>query len=556
MRICPRGACKLLAAILALAAPAQALEPDQLLLLTNRNFPQGKVLAEFYQQQRNVPAGRILELPLPLADDIGFDAYERNAAPAVREFLRTNHLEEKVTCIVTFFGVPLRIAQRRPTPAEQEEIAALTKQQAELRAKILVAVEKLESEIRQFDKAYTPPAGNEPQVLLQRAIVGVQLLGQRVMTTTTAPALREEKLKELAETTRLLLGPAGVLRFFRSEKPADAEKTNQQLRSMAEQISNLQEKRYDPDARAQMRKLIGEGYGEIELLHALQGQQDYLQSPDSAAAFDNELALLWWAMYPRSKWRMNLLHYGVSPQVRLRSPRTLMVCRLDAPQLAQVRAIVLESIKAEKEGLKGQIVLDSRGIGVRPDERAGSYGWYDQSIRDLAEIIRTKTKMQMLHDDKPAVLPANSANDVALYCGWYSVGNYVPSCRFNAGAVGFHVASVELTSLRDQNQKQWARNLINDHVVATLGPVAEPYLHSFPRADDFFSLLLTGKLTLAEVYWQTQPLTSWMMTLIGDPLYRPYKNNPMLQIDDLPPRLRALFRPAALTLPSTVPASS
>ena len=157
-------------------------------------------------------------------------------------------------------------------------------------------------------------------------------------------------------------------------------------------------------------------------------------------------------------------------------------------------------------------------------------------------IIRTRTQVQMLHDATPAVLPANSANEVALYCGWYSVGNYVRSCRFNPGAVGFHVASFELTSLRDQNQKQWVRNLINDGVVATLGPVAEPYLHAFPRADDFFALLLTGKLTVAEVYWKTQPLTSWMMAFIGDPLYTPYKNSPALQIADLPPRLQTVFR--------------
>ena len=47
------------------------------------------------------------------------------------------------------------------------------------------------------------------------------------------------------------------------------------------------------------------------------------------------------------------------------------------------------------------------------------------------------------------------------------------------------------------------RGLLIDGVVGTLGPVAEPYLQSFPTADEFFPLLLTGKLTLAEVYWRT-----------------------------------------------------
>ena len=51
--------------LLLLAAPAFALESDELLLLVNKNAPQGKYLAEYYQQQRHVPAGRIVELALP-----------------------------------------------------------------------------------------------------------------------------------------------------------------------------------------------------------------------------------------------------------------------------------------------------------------------------------------------------------------------------------------------------------------------------------------------------------------------------------------------------------
>jgi uncharacterized protein (TIGR03790 family) len=189
------------------------------------------------------------------------------------------------------------------------------------------------------------------------------------------------------------------------------------------------------------------------------------------------------------------------------------------------------------------VVIDSRGMNTANPEqlKPGGYEWYDRSLVDLAELIRTRTRLPMLHDVSPTVLPAGSADDVALYCGWYSVRNYVPACRFSLGAIAVHVASFELVSLRNEGEKGWVRGLLNDGAVASMGPVAEPYLMAFPRADDFFPLLLTGRFTLAEAYWRTQPTTSWMMVLIGDPLYRPFAKNPALSPDDLPPRLKKLL---------------
>jgi uncharacterized protein (TIGR03790 family) len=163
-------------------------------------------------------------------------------------------------------------------------------------------------------------------------------------------------------------------------------------------------------------------------------------------------------------------------------------------------------------------------------------------MRDLAKLVTDHTRMKVLLDEKPEVLPAGSASDVALYVGWYSLRNYVPCCKFNPGAVGYHIASFELASLHQPGETGWVHGLINDGVVGTLGPVNEPYLGTFPRPDEFFPLLLTGKLTLAEVYWKTEPAVSWMQCCIGDPLYNPYKKNPQLSDVDLPAQLRQALR--------------
>ena len=69
----------------------------------------------------------------------------------------------------------------------------------------------------------------------------------------------------------------------------------------------------------------------------------------------------------------------------------------------------------------------------------------------------------------------------------------------------------------------------------------EPYLNAFPT-DEFFPLLFTGKLTLAEVYWKTNPLVSWQIAMIGDPLYNPYKTHPALTPDALPVPLQEALK--------------
>jgi uncharacterized protein (TIGR03790 family) len=110
------------------------------------------------------------------------------------------------------------------------------------------------------------------------------------------------------------------------------------------------------------------------------------------------------------------------------------------------------------------------------------------------------------------------------------------------GAIGFHIASWEMVTLREPNERGWVPNLLKDGVVATLGPVSEPYLHAFPPADEFFPLVFTGKLTNAEAYWRTQTTGSWMVGFVGDPLYTPFKNKPAMKADDLEPPLRELVK--------------
>jgi len=536
----------ILVALACTSSAAWPLTADQLLLVVNRNVPESRPLAEFYAAARSVPAGRIVELDLPRAEQLSWSVFEGQVVRPLRQFLRNNALEQRVACLVTFYGVPLRLAPRAGGPEHTQELAALREERRAVLGRLVKVVEELEQRVSGAGPS-TAPAAQGLDDLAARAETALATWAGAI-SRNRDESRRAQQTSELVASVRTLAGPAAVARMLREQslKQAGQDGPAGELTALEEQvqlalgeISRIGDDRGSPAARARLRQLSGQTLGLLEQARMIQAQLEYLEVPRSGAAVDSELALLWWNAYPVGSWHANPLHWRIPPAAAF--PRTLMVMRLDAPQPAQVRQMILAGLRAEQQGLRGRVVLDSRGLGTDGQNAAyGSLGWYDQGIRDLASLLAQHGKLPLLHDDLPEVLAEGSADNVAVYCGWYSLRKYVAACRFLPGAVGFHVASFELQTLLDEpgQDRLWVRGLIEDGVVATIGAVDEPYLAAFPAADEFFPLLLTGQLPLAEVYWKTTPMVSWMMTAIGDPLYTPFARTPALAVEDLPARLR------------------
>jgi uncharacterized protein (TIGR03790 family) len=267
-------------------------------------------------------------------------------------------------------------------------------------------------------------------------------------------------------------------------------------------------------------------------------EREAIEKNETYSSFDSELSLLHWNDYPLDRWQPNLFYYRYGAR-GLEGTSVLLVARLTAPTMALAKGLVDKALATEKKGLVGKVYLDARGMTVNKENTdPGAYDAYDQSLRDLAERLKKHTKLEVVLDDKPELFQPGACPDAALYCGWYSLSKYVDAFDWAPGAVGYHLASGEAATLQKPGGTAWCNAMLEDGITATLGPVYEPYLHSFPRPDDFFSLLLTGKYTLAEVYYRTSPYNSWTMVLVGDPLYNPFKNQPALKEADLPEAMR------------------
>ncbi|MFO0809552.1 MAG: TIGR03790 family protein [Gemmataceae bacterium] len=301
------------------------------------------------------------------------------------------------------------------------------------------------------------------------------------------------------------------------------------------------------DAKSPLADILPEKRADLQKaedkLHEIEELTRFLQHSESQACVDSELMLLLWnGDYPLSRWVFNPLYRWAPQRVKSERRPVLMTARLDGPNPDVAKRIIEDSIEIEKKGLVGKVYVDARGLKYEPEpDPAGTgYGGYDESYREMAELLSKDAKMDVVLENTERLFEPGECPNCALYCGWYALRNYRECCKFTKGAVAWHLASFEAVSLRLPD-KQWAGNLLRDGAAATIGPVAEPYTVGFPKPAEFYGLLVTGKYTLAECYAQTTMLTSWMMTLVGDPLYNPYAKTPkLMDIDVLPSPRRAI----------------
>jgi uncharacterized protein (TIGR03790 family) len=196
----------------------------------------------------------------------------------------------------------------------------------------------------------------------------------------------------------------------------------------------------------------------------------------------------------------------------------LLVCRLDAPQVATVRRMITDALEAENAGLLGRAYID----GAHNSARGLDIG--DRWLAEVRDQLH-KAGVPLIFEDTPDIFPNSyPMTDCALYYGWYAdtmAGPFTqPDFQFVPGAIAVHIHSFSASTLHDE-KANWAGPLLSKGAAATIGNVYEPYLQLTAHLDVFNDRLLHG-FTFAESAYMSMPVLSWMSVMVGDPLYRPY----------------------------------
>ena len=201
----------------------------------------------------------------------------------------------------------------------------------------------------------------------------------------------------------------------------------------------------------------------------------------------------------------------------------LLVARLDGPTPAIAHRLVDLAKQAERDGLWGRAYFDSRSI-TDPGYKIG-----DDWINGAAEMSRRLGLEAVLDTNATTFPPAFPLSQVAYYLGWYD-GNVsgpfaAPQVEFMPGAFAYHLHSFSAATLRSTN-RNWAGPLLARGAAATMGAVNEPYLTGTPDLGVFTARLIFQGFTFGEAACASQSVASWQITVIGDPLYRPFGKNP------------------------------
>lgn len=250
------------------------------------------------------------------------------------------------------------------------------------------------------------------------------------------------------------------------------------------------------------------------------------------ASVDSELA--WLPRYydkPLLSGPMVNSLYGSTNATELTPTRGLViVARLDGPSAAIAQGLVDKAMSAETNGLWGRAYFDIRGINE------GGYKVGDDWIKAASEMSR-RSGWETVVDDRPDTFPDSAPlSQIGLYAGWYASHVSGPFTHnmadFMPGAIAYHLHSFSGHTIRATDQ-YWVGPLLARGATATMGCVDEPYLEATPDLGNFFGRILFLGFSFGEAAYASQNVISWQTTVVGDPLYRPYKRKPRDVHEDL-----------------------
>jgi uncharacterized protein (TIGR03790 family) len=112
--------------VFTLSVTSWALTPEQVVVVANSKALHSVDLAKYYMKKRMVPSDNLIEVKAPTAEHCSREDYQKYIASPVKAFLEKKDPEgDKFRCLVTMYGIPLRVHSPQLTADEREQLSTL-----------------------------------------------------------------------------------------------------------------------------------------------------------------------------------------------------------------------------------------------------------------------------------------------------------------------------------------------------------------------------------------------------------------------------------------------
>ncbi|GDX82503.1 hypothetical protein LBMAG42_43140 [Deltaproteobacteria bacterium] len=216
-----------------------------------------------------------------------------------------------------------------------------------------------------------------------------------------------------------------------------------------------------------------------------------------------------------------------------------LVSRIDGVSPDAAIALIERTRDAEATAaagsLDGIVYVDGNRGDTPPiaDAGFGSYEWGEWNMWGTRRVFEDVGLYEVVWDgnyEEFGTSPApTECPDALYYAGWYSYYNYNDCFTWATGAIGAHLDSCSACDIR--NPGTWSGSALLDGITATFGAVNEPYVAGMPEYDQFYRNLLQGA-NFGEAAYESTVVSYWMMVWVGDPLYRPYRDNVVIEREE------------------------
>ena len=151
-----------LVALCTISAPCNALEPHEILVVANKRAAHSVWLAKYYMKKRNIPKTNLVELWITDKEQCSRKEYEERAIYKVRKHLKEKDPSNQIRCLVTMYGVPLKMQPPEMTDEQKRQAKDLRKRRKILNNRIKALddsqkeqAKELKKELKTLDKRIT-----------------------------------------------------------------------------------------------------------------------------------------------------------------------------------------------------------------------------------------------------------------------------------------------------------------------------------------------------------------------------------------------------------------